>query len=166
MRVRRPTRAAALSAAAIVFVAGASMAPATVASAARTGCPKGTEDAVATAYDNVFTRSLGLLTDQRAASLARGDEPAVRSVLDAWLASPVGSSSTMLVNGVRCPTRDRAVVDADLVLAGTHLTEAVPPGRAVRDGTTWKVATSTFCLRMVLENPALADGGVCARNRR
>jgi hypothetical protein len=32
----------------------------------------------------------------------------------------------------------------------------------LRDGT-WKVATATFCTRMILEDPALATTGVCAK---
>ena len=50
-----------------------------------------------------------------------------------------------------------------VVLAGEDLPEVLPPGRARRQDGVWKVANSTFCARMVLEDPALADRGVCAR---
>lgn len=165
MRTPRPAHlTVALAVVAIVLVAGAPGAPATVASGAR--CPPGTESAVITAYANVFSRATQVTADARAASLARGDDPSVRAVLDTWLASPVGASSTITVDGVRCRSRTRVVVDAALNLAGNPLPDVLAPGRAVLDGGTWKVATSTFCLRMVLENPALAEGGTCARNRR
>ena len=149
-------------------MAGALVAPATVASAAGSGtgasrCRAGAEDGVIVAYANVFSRATQLTNDARAASVDRGDEPAVRALLDAWLASPAGTSSTVTVADVRCTSRNRAVVDADLNLAGTPLPEVLPAGRAVlRDGT-WKVATGTFCTRMILEDPALATAGVCAR---
>ncbi len=154
--------------AAIVIVAGALVTPATVASAAGSGtgasrCRAGAEDGVIVAYASVFSRATQLTNDARAASLDRGDEPAVRALLDTWLASPTGTSSTVTVADVRCTSRSRAVVDADLNLAGTPLPEVLPAGRAVlRDGT-WKVATATFCTRMILEDPALATSGVCAR---
>jgi len=146
-----------------VIVAGAFMAPATVASAAGKRCPAGTEDAVIAAYADVFSRATPLPADQRAASLDGADRPAVRALLDTWLASPIGASTTVTVNDVRCRSASRAGVDADLVLAGVPLPEVMPTGRAVRENGTWKVATSTFCTRMILEDPALADAGVCAR---
>lgn len=153
--------------AAIVVVAGALVAPATVASAAGSGtgatrCRAGAEDGVIIAYANVFSRATQLTNDVRAASLDRGDQPQIRALLDTWLASPTGASSTVTVANVRCPSRSRAVVDADLNLAGNPLPEVLPAGRAVlRDGA-WKVATGTFCTRMILEEPALATSGVCA----
>ena len=167
MRIRRPTHlTAALAVAAIVFVAGALGAPATVASAAGSRCPRGTEGAVTAAYGNVFTRATALSADEWAANLAGGDDPALRAILDTWLAVPETSSTSMTVNGVECPRRNRAVVDADLILAGVPLPDVLPPGRAVRENGVWKVGMSTFCYRMVLEDPALADAGVCARKAR
>ena len=161
MKERR--RAVARAGALLVIVAGASVAPATVATALGKRCPAGAEDAVIAAYANVFSRATQLSTDERAASLAGSDRPAVRALLDAWLASPIGASTTVTVNDVRCRSANRAEVDADLVLAGTALAEVLPPGRAVRRDGAWKVATATFCTRMILEDPALADAGVCAR---
>ncbi len=154
--------------AAIVVVAGALVAPATIASAAGSGaranrCPAGAEDGVIAAYANVFSRATQLTNDARAASLDRGDEPAVRALLDTWLASPTGTSSTITVADVRCTPRRRALVNADLNLAGTPLPHVLPAGRArLRDGT-WKVGFGTFCTRMILEDPSLAQAGVCAR---
>ena len=167
MRARRPTRlTTTLVVAAIVCVAGALGAPATVASAAGTRCPRGTLDAVTAAYGNVFTRSTALTPDERAANLAGADDPALRSLLDTWLATPEPSTASLTVNGVTCPSGSRAVVDADLVLAGVPLPGVLPPSRAVREAGTWKVAKATFCYRMVLENPALANAGPCARRSR
>jgi hypothetical protein len=145
-------------AAALVVVAGALGAPATVASAAAQGsrCPPDAESAVVQAYANLFSRAVQLTADERAASLARGDDPAVRAILDRWLATPEPSTTSIAVSGIRCPTKRTAVVHADLVLAGVPLPEVLRRGRAVREDGTWKVATSTFCRRMVLENPALA----------
>jgi hypothetical protein len=167
VRTRRPTHlTTTLVVAAIVCVAGALGAPATVASAAGPRCPRGTLDAVTTAYGNLFTRSTALTPDERAANLAGADDPALRALLDTWLATPEPSTTSLTVKGVQCPSRSQAVVDADLVLAGVPLPGVLPPSRAVRDGGTWKVARSTFCYRMVLENPALATTGPCARRRR
>ena len=165
MHPRQTFRRAALL---ILVVAGALVAPATVASAAGRGpgttrCRAGTETSVITAYANVFSRATPLTNDVRAASLDRGDEPAVRALLDTWLASPTGNTSTVTVADVRCPSRTRAVVDADLNLAGTPLPDVLPAGRAVLRNGTWKVATATFCTRMILEDPSLATTGVCAR---
>ena len=166
--------ATALVVAAIVLVAGALVAPATVASAAGseprpTGggrCPKGASDAVIDAYSTLFSRATSFTPEDRAERLADGDDPAVRALLDTWLADPAGTASTVTVNEVRCRTRARAVVDADLNLAGNPFPGVLPRGRAELDGGTWKVATRTFCLRMILEYPALATAGVCARDRR
>ena len=155
---RHAARAAIVSA----FVAGALGAPATVASAAGSGCPRGTLGAVQTAYADVFSRNTPLGADQRAASLDRGDEPAVRALLDGWLASRVADSTTVTALDVRCPSRNRAVVDGVLVLASEDLPDVLPPGRAVRRDGTWKVALSTFCTRLVIEDPSLADAGVCS----
>jgi hypothetical protein len=149
-----------------LIVAGALVAPATVASAAGSRCPKGAEAAVTTAYGNVFSRATQLTGDERAASLSRGDDPAVRAVLDTWLASPERSTSTITVNGIECRGRSRAVVDADLNLAGVPLPDVLASAKAVREDATWKVATSTFCFRMVLEDPSLATAGPCARTAR
>ncbi len=155
---RRAAQAAIVS----VIVAGALGAPATVASAARSRCPAGALGEIQTAYANVFSRATPLAADQRASSLADGADPAVRAVLDRWLASPVSANTTVSALTVHCPTRNRATVDAVLVLAGEDLPEVLPPGRARRQDGVWKVATPTFCARMVLEDPSLADRGVCA----
>lgn len=162
---RRPSGVVLRPALLIVIVAGALGAPATIASAsaADRGCPAGAEGAVVSAFADVFSRSTALPADQRAASLDRGDDPAVRALLEQWLASPVSANSTVSAQAVRCPSRNRAVVDADLVLAGQVLPGVLPEGRAVRRAGTWKVATATFCTRMILEDPALASAGVCAR---
>jgi hypothetical protein len=164
--VRQPRRLAAHAAIVSVFVAGALGAPATVASATNasggSGCPGRALGAIQTAYADVFSRNTQLPADQRAASLDRGDDPAVRALLDQWLASPISASSTVSALSARCPSRNRAVVDGVLVLAGVSLPEVLPPGRAVRRAGTWKVALSTFCTRMVLEDPSLADAGLCA----
>ncbi|MFM8304375.1 MAG: hypothetical protein ACKOA9_08785, partial [Actinomycetota bacterium] len=162
----RATRAVTVS----VIVAGALVVPATVATGAApvtaaTTCRAGARNGVITAYANVFSRTTQLTADDRAASLDRGDDPAVRALLDGWLASPTGASSTVTVTTVRCTGRNRAAVDAELVLAGTPLPRVLPEGGAVRRGGTWKVATATFCTRMILEDPDLASGGACARRR-
>ena len=157
-----PRRLAARAAIVSVIVAGALGAPATVASAARSRCPQGALGGIQTAYADVFSRNTQLPADQRAASLDRADDPAVRALLDEWLASPVAESTTVSALSARCPDRNRAVVDGVLVLAGVNLPEVLPPGRAVRRDGTWKVALSTFCTRVVLEDPSLADAGVCS----
>ncbi len=146
-----------------VVVAGALGAPATVASAAGPRCPGGALGAVQTAYANVFSRNTQMPVEQRLASLDRGDEPAVRTLVEQWLASPVSASTTVSALDIRCIARNRAVVDGVLVLAGEDLPEVLPPGRAVRRAGTWKVTVPTFCTRMILEDPALADRGICAR---
>jgi len=155
--------AAARAAIVIVLVAGALGAPATVASAAAPRCPGGALGAVQTAYADVFSRNSVLPVEQRLASLDRSDEPAVRALMEQWLASPVSASTTVSALGIRCPTGNRAVVDGVLVLAGEDLPDVLPPGRAVRRDGTWKVTLPNFCTRMVLEDPALADKGICAR---
>jgi hypothetical protein len=147
----------------LVIVAGALGAPATVASAASAAsggrCPRGTLGAVVTAYANAFSRATPLSADERAAAIAGGGTPTLRAILDDWLASPVGAGSTLTAERVHCRSRNRATVDTQLVLAGVPLPEVLPEGRAVRVDGTWKVATATFCRRMVLEDPSLA--GAC-----
>jgi hypothetical protein len=145
----------------IVVVAGALGAPATVASGASAGsgrdrCPAGARPAIVQAYANVFSRAQGLPLAERAASLDRSGEAAVAALLERSVTDPAGANVTVSVVRVRCPRPDRAVVDADLVLAGVPLAEVLPEGRAVRRAGTWKVATATFCDRMTLEDPGLA----------
>ena len=137
-------------------MAGAVWAPATVAAAPVGRCPRGTASAVSAAYTTVFSRATQLSADQRAASLARGDDPSVRALLERWLADDAGASSSVTVASVRCTSRRRAIVDADLMLSGVTLPEVLPAGRAIREGGTWKVALATFCHRLVLETPSLA----------
>jgi hypothetical protein len=50
----------------------------------------------------------------------------------------------------------------ELVLAATPLREVLPKGTAVRQQGVWKVSKSTFCARMILENPDLATSGACS----
>ena len=101
-------------------------------------------------------------TDARAARLADGGDPALRSLLQAWLLDPTGRESTATVARVRCTRADRAVVKLDLVLAGNPFHDVLPLGKAVHQDGVWKVAKSTFCARMILENPALATSGACS----
>lgn len=148
-------------------MAGALGAPATIASAVDgRPCPAGAEDGVVTAYADVFSRIAARTADERAARLQGGDRAALRALLDRWLADPVGQSSSITVTGVRCPSRTRAVATTELLLAGTTLPAVIPEGRAVREDGTWKVARTTFCRRMVLEDPTLARAGPCARSAR
>jgi hypothetical protein len=152
--------------AAVVIVAGALGAPATVASSAvarPARCPTGAKGAVIDAYMTVFSRIQVTTADERAARLAGGDDPTLRALLDDWLADPAGANSTVTVEKVRCLGRARAIVDADLVLAGTRLADVLPPGRARREDGVWKVARATFCARVILEDPARARSGPCAR---
>ena len=149
-----------------MIVAGALAAPATLASAADTpvrACPPGATDGVITAYADVFSRIAQRTPDERAARLQGGDRTALRALYDEWLADPAGASTSITVNEVRCPSADRAVATTTLMLAGTPLAEVIPLGRAVREDGTWKVARSTFCTRMILEDPALASTGPCRR---
>lgn len=142
---------------AIGIVAGALGAPATIASGAVTGrdrCPVGARPAIVQAYADVFRQSPGLTLEQRATALDRGDTPTVRALLERSVATP--ASTTVTVGRIRCPGPARARVAADLVLAGVALPEVLPEGRAVSRAGTWKVATPTFCARMILEDPGLA----------
>lgn len=162
-RVIRRTLVAALT---VALVAGAVLAPATVAQGAATAarCPKGTRSGVADAYAAVFGRTLPATLDDRAGLLVGGDDPALRAVLGEWVAAgSAGGSSSVVVVTVRCPSPRRAVVDADLVLAGVPLPDVLPPGRAVRDAGLWKVSRDTFCTRMALEDPSVASSGACRR---
>jgi hypothetical protein len=38
----------------------------------------------------------------------------------------------------------------------------LPRGKAVLQNGVWKVARSTFCARVIVENPDLASRGACA----
>lgn len=164
-RAPRLTTLTAAAAFAIVLVAGASPAPATAASGARPGygrCPPATRDDVTAAWLAVFARNQPTPAGDRAARLAGADDPALRAVLDDWLADPAGASSSVTVTRVRCRGRNRALVDGDLVLAGVTLAKVLAPGQAVREQGTWKVARSTFCSRVILEDPGRATSGACA----
>lgn len=126
-------------------------------------CPAGTEAAVTAAYTNVFARDAMVSPEARAASLVGGDDPAVRRLLDAWLADTANLSTNLSVQGVSCTGPRRAAVDTTLELAGVQLPKVIPKGRALLDGGTWKVATSTFCRRIILSDPESASMGACAR---
>jgi hypothetical protein len=165
VRFRRSARlTAALAVVAAGLVAGAPSAPATAASAPRS-CPPGTKSQITDAFFTVFSRNdpNGANVDTRAARLAGSDDPGLRTILETWLADPTGRNSTDTVSHIRCIRADRAVMDVDLVLAAITLPEVLPKGTAVRQQGVWKVSTSTFCARMILENPALATRGACAR---
>jgi hypothetical protein len=154
------------SAVAIVFVAGAPSAPATVASQAAR-CPSGARSAITNAYFSVFSRSQPTPTDTRVAALADGDDPALRSALAEWLADPTDNSSTVTVRHIRCPSRTRATMDLELQLASTPLPKVLPRGIAVREDGVWKVARSTFCTRLATSNPDFAaPGNACAQAAR
>jgi hypothetical protein len=144
-------------------VAGALCVPATAASA-RTSCPKGARSQITEAFFTVFSRSDPTPSDvdARAARVADGEEPALRSILASWLQDPIGKQSTVTVDQVRCSKSDRATAQLELVLAGNPFHDVLPLGRAVRQDGVWKVAKSTFCARMILENPTFASRGACA----
>jgi hypothetical protein len=164
VRLHRSTRlTAVLAVVTLGLVAGAPCAPATAASAVKS-CPSGATGQITEAFFTVFSRSdpTAADADARAARLADGGDPALRSVLQAWLLDPAGRESTATVGRVRCTRADRAVVKLDLVLAGTPFHDVLPLGKAVRQDGVWKVAKSTFCARMILENPALATTGACS----
>jgi hypothetical protein len=161
-----------LAGAAIVgtlLVAGAVVAPATSASAARPprACKPDVSGAVNDAFNTVFSRtSAATLPAARAARLQDGASPGVLAVLQAWLADPADNNTTVTVNDVECRSARRAAVGLDVVFAGVTMRDILPRGAAVLDGGTWKVARSTFCARMSLSNPAFASGGACAARPR
>jgi len=161
--IRSARLTTALAVVALGLVAGAPCAPATAASAIKS-CPSGAKAQITDAFFTVFSRSDPTPTDAdaRAARIADGSDPALRSVLQSWLLDPTGRESTATVDRVRCTRADRAVVKVDLVLAGNPFHDVLPLGRAVRQDGVWKVAKSTFCARMILENPALATTGACS----
>jgi hypothetical protein len=136
-----------------------------VAAAPRTGkaCPEGAKPAIIDAYSKVFSRAFTLGADERAARLVHGEDPAIRQLLDAWLADPANANTNLAVRRVKCAGARRAVVETALELAGEDLPEVLPRGRAVLDGGVWKVARSTFCARLILSDPATASHGACAR---
>jgi len=142
-------------------VAGAPSAPATVAS--RSGsCPAGARDQITAAYSTVFDRGEATSADARAARLAESADPGLRSILDGWLLDTRGGNATTTVNHIRCTGARQATVAYDLILAGNKMPGVLPRGRAVLQQGVWKVAKSTFCARMILENPSLATTGACA----
>lgn len=149
------------------LAAGALVAPAAAASAsvsaAENGCPRGAANEITNAFTTLFSRNQPATIEQRVAVLAGGERVGLRAVLDAWLADPSESQSSVNVTGIRCQTPTRAVLDADLLLATTELTEVLPPGRAVRQDGVWKVARSTFCARVTTSDPRFAAEGACAR---
>ena len=163
----RITRSARLTAAVAVvtfgLVAGAPCAPATAASSL-TSCPKGARAQITEAFFTVFSRNDPTAddVDARAARVADGESPALRSILATWLRDPGGKQSTITVDQIRCTRSNRATAELELVLAGNPFHDVLPLGRAVRQDGTWKVARSTFCARMILENPALATSGACS----
>jgi hypothetical protein len=163
VRLLRPAcLTAAFAVVALGLVAGAPSAPATVAS--RSGsCPAGARGQITAAYSTVFDRGATTSADERATRLADSTDPALRSVLDAWLLDTRGGKATATVNRIRCTAKDRATVAYDLILAGNKMPGVLPKGRAVLQQGVWKVARSTFCARMILENPSLATTGACAR---
>ena len=164
MRLIRSARlTAALAVVTLGLVAGALCAPATAASGVKS-CPPGATGQITDAFFTVFSRSDPTATDAdaRAARIADGANPALRSVLQAWLLDPTGRESTATVDRVRCTRANRAVVKLDLVLAGNPFHDVLPLGKAVRQDGVWKVAKSTFCARMILENPSLATTGACS----
>lgn len=163
MRFLRSARLTAALAVTLGLVAGALSAPATAASGAGE-CPKGARSQITDAFFTVFSRSDPASSDPatRAARLADGDDPSLRSLLDTWLRDPAGRQSTVTVDHVRCTRANRAAVKLDLVLAGNPFHEALPIGKAVRQDGVWKVAKSTFCARLILENPTLATAGACS----
>ena len=95
--------------------------------------------------------------------LANGTDPALRQVLDTWLADPSDNSTTVSVSDIRCTSGSRAVLDADLLLASVPLLDVMPVGRAVLQAGVWKVARSTFCARVAISDPDFASRGACAR---
>jgi hypothetical protein len=142
-------------------VAGAPSAPATVAS--RSGsCPAGARDQITAAWNTVFDRGVTTSADERAVRLADSTDPRLRAILDAWLLDTRGGNATATVDRIRCTRANRAIVDYDLILAGNPLPGVLPLGRAVRQQGVWKVAKSTFCARVILEDPSLASVGACA----
>jgi hypothetical protein len=154
---------AALAAVTIGLVAGAPCAPATAASALEP-CPRGAKAEISGAFFTVFSRndSTATAVDARAARLAGSDDPGLRAILQSWLRDSAGRNSTDTVSHIRCTRADRAVMNVELVLASIPLPEVLPKGTAVRQQGVWKVSRSTFCARMILENPALASRGACA----
>lgn len=164
MRVARPARlTAVLGLVAIVMVAGVFVTPATAAPRSRR-CPSGARSDITDAYYLLFSRNQATATnDERAAVLAGGSDPALRQALDTWLSDPADNATTVSVSDIRCPSRSRATVDADLLLASTPLLDVLPQGKAVRQAGVWKVARSTFCARLTISDPSLASRGACAR---
>ena len=163
MRLPRSARlTAALAVVTLGLVAGAPCAPATAASAL--ACPKGARGQITEAFFTVFSRSDPTATDvdARAARVADGDDPGLRSILATWLQGPGGKQSTVTVDQVRCSGSNRATAALELVLAGTPFHDVLPLGKAVRQDGVWKVATPTFCARMILEDPAVATTRPCA----
>ena len=162
MRLRRPARlTAALAVVLIGVVAGAPSAPATAASRAGS-CPAGARGQITAAYNAVFDRGALTPAPDRAARLADSSDPGLRSILDTWLLDTRGGNTTATINHIRCTRANRAAVDFDLILAGTPLPGVLPLGQAVRQQGVWKVAKSTFCARVILENPSLATTGACS----
>jgi hypothetical protein len=164
VRIARPARmAAAIGLVATVLVAGVFVTPATAASGNRR-CPSGARSAITNAYYTLFSRNQSTATaDERAEVLADGSDPALRQLLDTWLADPADNSTTVSVSDIRCTSNSRARLDADLLLASTPLLDVMPVGKAVRRAGAWKVARSTFCARLTISDPSLASRGACAR---
>lgn len=156
------TAAAFLAVAPGAAVASAGAHPARAHSTRTTRCSRAVAAAVTAAFGTAFDRSNGAEPDARAAALDGGDDPALRAVLDAWLADPGARSTSLTADHVRCHGRTRASATTELVLSGTPMAAALPRGDAVLVDGTWKVARRTFCARMILENPALASSGACA----
>ena len=138
--------------------------PAPATAASPTKCPRGARSQITDAFFTVFSRNDPTATDVdvRAARLAGSADPGLRAILESWLHDPAGKNSTNTVKHIRCTRADRAVMDVELVLASTPLPEVLPKGTAVRQQGVWKVSKSTFCARMILENPTLATRGACA----
>jgi hypothetical protein len=163
VRLRRSTRlTAVLAVVTLGLVAGAPCAPATATSLL--ACPKGARSQITDAFFTVFSRNDPAATDTnvRAALVADGNDPGLKSILQTWLQEPAGKQSTVTVDQVRCTGSNRAKVDLELVLAGNPFHDVLPVGRAVRQSGVWKVAKSTFCARVILENPSLATTGACS----
>ena len=157
----------------LVITAAAVLAPAATAGASAhaakaPACAGKTKKAATTAiekgYDMVLNGTVQRSLDEKFAFVEGSEEPEFRALLDDIAAKNAGllATTSVQINSVTCTGKKTADVAFDLVLNGSPSPGLAPPGSAVLDGKTWKMAGLTVCDLFSLSDPTLVDSGPCA----
>lgn len=124
------------------------------------------EAAIKTAWDYFLDGAKGYTPQQQEAYIAGMDtNAAFKAQFEASAVknAAAAKTTTVVVNSIECAKNGKsATVNFDLVIAGTPAKGLAPPGTAVLDKGTWKVAAKTICDLQALGDPNVLTSGPCA----